>query len=261
MTILDEIIAYKRAEVSRAKREAPLSDLESLARDQSPPRGFLRALRNTPENRFALIGEIKKASPSKGLIRDDFSPPDLASAYARGGAACLSVLTDAPSFQGAPGYMKSARAACALPVLRKDFMIDPYQIAEARAWGADCILLIMACLDASLAAELEDAAISHEMDVLVECHDAQEVEAALHLRSQMIGINNRNLKTFETTLQTTIELVEHVPNDRLVVSESGFSSHEDLRRVHSHGAGAFLIGESIMRKSDIESTVRSLISR
>lgn len=260
MTILDDIVAYKREEVRRARADAPLAALESLAREASPPRGFAAALERKAASGFALIGEIKKASPSKGLIRADFRPAAHARAYAEGGAACLSVLTDGPSFQGAPTHLREARTACALPVLRKDFMIDPYQVVEARAWGADCILLIMACLTDRQAAEIEAAALEFGMDALIETHDEREVERALALRSRLIGVNNRDLKTFESSLTTTARLARLIPGNRVIVAESGIAAHDDLVTLAGCGAKAFLVGESLMRQTDVAAATRALLS-
>lgn len=259
MTILDDIIAYKKIEVASAKSTAPISALESLAADMAPTRGFERALRARGENAFALIAEIKKASPSKGLIRKDFDAAALAKAYEEGGAACLSVLTDAPGFQGSRQNLEIARDAAALPILRKDFMIDPYQVAEARVWGADCILLIMACLSDEQARELAAAARAHTLDVLVETHDEREVDRAITLGASMIGVNNRDLRTFVTDLATTERLAPRIVGSALLVAESGINGHPDLIRLKSAGAGAFLVGESLMRQSDVRAATRNLL--
>lgn len=259
MTILDDIIEYKKHEVAAAKAAAPLSAIETLARETASPRGFKNALERKASNGFALIAEIKKASPSKGLIRADFNPADHASAYEQGGAACLSVLTDGPSFQGSPDYMKAAREACTLPILRKDFMIDPYQLAEARAWGGDCILLIMACLSDAQAAELYAAAQDFDLDILVEVHDSEEMARAINLNADLIGVNNRNLKTFHTDLKTTANLAALAPSHALLVSESGIASHDDLETLRGYGAKAFLVGETLMRQNDVAAATRSLL--
>ena len=257
---LAEICATKRDEVAARKVLASLSALDARAAAQSAPRGFEAALRSKAVNSFALIAEVKKASPSKGLIRADFDPAAHAAAYQAGGAACLSVLTDAPYFQGHEDYLIAARAACDLPVLRKDFMVDPWQVAEARSIGADAILIIVAALDDTQMAEIEAAARERGMDVLVEVHNEAELERAAQLKSRVIGINNRDLKRFVTDLATTERLALLAPAGTLLVSESGISSHADLQRLAAQGIRTFLIGESLMRQADIATATRLLLT-
>lgn len=259
MDKLQEICATKRDEVTARKAVISLADLDRLAAVQSAPRGFRAALETKAGNGFGLIAEIKKASPSKGLIRADFQPASHAKAYEAGGAACLSVLTDAPYFQGHEDYLIEARAACTLPALRKDFMIDPWQVAEARSIGADAILIIVAALDDGMMVEIESAALEYGMDVLVEVHNEAEMERAARLKSRLIGINNRDLKRFVTDLGATERLAPLAPKGSLIVSESGIGSHTDLQRLAKAEVRCFLVGESLMREDDIRAATRNLL--
>ncbi len=260
-TILDRIKAYKLQEVAARKRDRALISVEEAAEAAQPPRGFAAALSQAAASGYGLIAEIKKASPSKGLIRADFDPPTLAQAYADGGATCLSVLTDGPSFMGADSYLMAASAATTLPCLRKDFLYDPYQVVESRALNADCILIIMASVSDAQAAELEATAIDYGMDVLIEVHDRAELDRATLLKSPLIGINNRNLHTFEVTLATTRDLARYVPADRIIVSESGLYRPEDLADLAGYGARCFLIGESLMRQADVAAATKAILAR
>ena len=259
--ILERICRDKRDHVAACRENRSLQSLEAAVRDNAPARGFAAHLRAAiGAGRYGLIAEIKKASPSKGLIREDFDPALLAAAYQAGGATCLSVLTDVPYFQGSDTDLMDARAAVSLPVLRKDFMLDPYQIVESRALGADCVLLIMAALDDAQAIELEDAALGVGLDVLVEVHNAAELDRALNLKTSLIGINNRNLKTFEVDLATTISLRDRIPGDRTVISESGLSGPDDLARLAQAGVNGFLIGEALMRRGNVEAATRFILT-
>ena len=260
MNKLEEICASKREEVADRKTATTIAGLETLAAEQTPPRGFEAALRAKAETGFALIAEVKKASPSKGLIRPDFRPADHARDYEKGGATCLSILTDAPYFQGHEDYLIEARAACNLPALRKDFMVDPWQCLEARSIGADAILIIVAALDDTVMTEIEAAAREHLMDVLVEVHDEAEMERALkHLNSRLIGVNNRDLRTFTTSLETTERLAPMVPEGTMLIGESGIGTHADCMRLEKAGVRGFLVGESLMRADDVAAATRALL--
>ena len=253
--ILNKILDVKADEISAAKKHQDLASLRRDVESNTEARGQIRGFETSLRGKIAagkagVIAEVKKASPSKGVLREDFHPAEIATSYAKHGAACLSVLTDERFFQGAPDYLKQARAACSIPALRKDFMIDPYQVYQARAWGADCILLIVAALDHGLMRELEACALEVGMDVLVEVHDADELDAALKLKTALLGINNRNLRTFETTLDTTINLLPRIPEDKLVITESAIRTRDDVQRMRDHAVHAFLVGEAFMRAQD-----------
>jgi indole-3-glycerol phosphate synthase len=259
--VLDTILAYKRREVDAAKAGCPANIMRARAQAATPVRPFAEAIAaRLAAFEFALIAEIKKASPSKGLIRADFDPPSLARAFQAGGATCLSVLTDTPSFQGRPEYLTAAREASVLPALRKDLMVDPYQVLEARAWGADCILIIVAAVDDATARELANSAHDLGMGVLAEVHDAGELDRALALDTSLIGINNRDLKTFITDLAVTEALAPRVPRDRIVIAESGIFTHSDVTRLAASGVGAFLVGESLMRQANVAEATRALLT-
>ncbi|MBL8642647.1 MAG: indole-3-glycerol phosphate synthase TrpC [Rhodospirillaceae bacterium] len=259
---LRDICRIKLERVKARQASVPLSSVEAKAKSASPVRGFGKALQaKVDAGQYALIAEIKKASPSAGLIRADFDPPALAAAYARAGAACLSVLTEEDHFQGSDAAMVAAREACTLPVLRKDFMLEPYQVVEARALGADCILIIMAAVDDTLAAELERTAFEHGMDALVEVHDEPEFDRALKLKSPLIGVNNRNLRTLKTDLATTEALAKHLPTGRVLIAESGLKTPADLARMARAGAKRFLIGESLMKQADVEAATRAILTK
>lgn len=260
--ILQKILAVKEEEVQAARRALPWSDLVQMAKEAPARRDFAGALRTrVAQGQAAVIAEIKKASPSKGVIRPDFQPAAIAESYARHGAACLSVLTDVQFFQGSPDYLRAARAACELPVIRKDFLIDPYQVAEARAWGADCVLLIVAALAPSQLQELEHAAQELGLDVLVEVHDADELQTALTLDTPLLGINNRNLRTFDVSLQTTLDLLPSIHGERIVITESGIFTPDDVALMQDNGVHAFLVGEAFMRQPEPGVELRRVFAR